>query len=277
MAAAPRALDGNTAWASRYARELRGVVTRQAMLAPRSQQVRLGPSEIGAECDRQVVGKLAGITPTNHVSDPWPSIVGTAVHAWLAKAFDDDNIRERILRWVTEAKVVPHPDYAGHSDLYDAIEMAVVDHKILGATSLAKVKSPGGPSRKYKVQLILYGAGFRALGLPVRRVVLAAYPRTASTLDGMYVWEHECVPEDETLIAGVLDQMAARKAAAQMIRDGRLNLRQIAAKPDDSECFFCPLYRPQAAYDGGAGCPGTLVGGSAGSGALYWSAQGEWS
>ena len=26
----------------------------------------------------------AGVAPaTNHISDPWPSIIGTAVHAWL--------------------------------------------------------------------------------------------------------------------------------------------------------------------------------------------------
>jgi len=259
MATAPRGVDGNSEWASRYARELRGVVVRQANRAPRSLQVHLGPSEIGAACDRQVIGKLAGIPRTNHVSDPWPSICGTAIHAWLADAFEGDNAREHILRWVTETKVVPHPDYPGHADLYDALERCVVDHKCLGPTSLSKVKSVEGPSRRYVVQLLLYAAGVRAAGLPVTRVVLAAWPRTASTLDGMYVWEHVCTPADEILIAEVLDQMAARQAAAQMIRDGYLTINQVAATPDATECLWCPLYRPQAAYDNGPGCPGTVT------------------
>jgi len=257
MASAPRTLDGNTEWASRYGRELRGVVRRQATLSPRSQQVRLGPSEIGVDCDRQVVGKLAMVTKTNNVSDPWPSIVGTAVHAWLAQAFHDDNVRENLLRWVTEVRVTPHPDYPGSADLYDALEQAVVDHKVLGASSLSKVRSAAGPSRKYRVQLLLYGIGFRALGLPVKRVVLAAYPRTASSLDGLYVWEHVITPEDDELITRVLDRMAVRKLVAAEVLAGRMTLAQVPASPDDDECFFCPFYRPQSRYDDLGGCPGT--------------------
>lgn len=259
MAAAPRTLDGNTEWASRYARELRGVITRQATLAPRSQQVRLGPSEIGVDCDRQVVGKLARVQKTNNVSDPWPSIVGTAVHAWLAAAFQDENARENLLRWITETAVTPHPDFPGHSDLYDALEQAVIDWKVLGASSLSKVRSPGGPSRKYRVQLVLYGIGFRALGLPVKRVALAALPRTAATLDNMFVWDHVLTPDDEAMAQRVLDRMAVRKLVAAEVMAGRMTLEQVPASPDDDECFFCPFYRPQAAYDHGGGCPGTIV------------------
>jgi hypothetical protein len=258
MAATPRIMESNTTWGARYARELRKVITTQASEAPRSVQVHLGPSELGAACSRQVVGKLTGATRTNHVSDPWPSIVGTAVHAWLADAFQAANARENILRWVTEVAVTPHPDYPGHADLYDAFEAAVVDHKVLGQTSLAKVKAVSGPSRRYKVQLLLYGAGFRALGLPVKRVVLAAYPRTAATLDGMYVWDHVCVPEDEILIREVLDQAALRQEVAGWVRAGAMSLNDVPAVPDDDECFFCPFYRPQSAYDHGPGCPGMV-------------------
>lgn len=239
MAAAPRAMDGNNEWASRYARELRGVITRAAVLAPRSQQASLGPSELGVTCDRQVVGKLAGTRKTNNVSDPWPSIVGTAVHAWLAAAFSDENRRENLLRWAAETTVTPHPDYPGHADLYDALEQAVVDWKVLGASSLAKVRSPAGPSRKYRVQLILYGIGFRALGLPVKRVVLAALPRTASVLDGMYVWDHELTADDEAMAAAVIGQTGVRKLIAAEVSAGRMSLMQVPASPDDDECFWC--------------------------------------
>jgi len=238
MATAPRVPDGNTAWASRYARELKGVITRQATLAPRSQQVHLGPSELGVQCDRQVVGKLAGLQKTNNVFDPWPSIVGTAIHAWLAQAFLDDNARERMLRWVTETRVVPHPDHAGTADLYDAFEHSIVDHKCLGPTSLSKIRNRG-PSQKYRVQLLLYGLGFRALGLPVKRVVLAAYPRTAATLDGMYVWERVIAPEDDALVARMLERTAVRKLIAAEVTAGRMTFMQVPAAPDDDECYVC--------------------------------------
>ncbi len=262
MSTIPQGTSGNTPFAERYAREIRGVVTRHASMAPRSLQVHLGPSEIGAQCHRQIVWKLlgTGLAPrTNHVSDPWPSVVGTAVHAWLADAFLAENRRENLLRWLTEVRVVPHPDYPGHSDLYDALEELVGDHKVLGPTSLAKVKSPEGPPRKYKVQLLLYGAGFRNLGFSVKRVALIAYPRTASTLDGLYVWSHDCGPDDEILLNDVFRVMAVRQEMAQWIREGRMTMNEVPAIPDDSECFFCPFYRPQSSYDGGYGCPGTLI------------------
>jgi hypothetical protein len=259
MAATPRGIESNTAWGQKYARTLKGVITRQATLAPRSQQVHLGPSEIGELCSRQVVGKLAGVPRTNHISDPWPSIVGTAVHAWLAQAFDDDNARDKTLRFLTETRVSPHPDYPGSADLYDAEEQCVVDHKVLGASSLAKIKSPKGPSRRYRVQLLLYGAGFRALGLPVRRVVLAAYPRTASTLDGLYIWDHVTGPEDEILVREVLDQMAIRQEVAAWVRNGSMSFMQVPATPEGDTCYFCAFYRAQSAYDHGPGCPGTII------------------
>lgn len=259
MAATPRSMEGNSEWASRYARELRGVIVRQANLAPRSQQVHLGPSELGAECDRQVVGKLVGASRTNNVSDPWPSIIGSATHAWLAQACNDDNLRDHMLRWITETRVTPHPLYPGSADLYDAQEQAVVDWKVLGATTLSKIKSPAGPPQRYKVQLLLYARGYRNLGLPVKRVVLAALPRTAATLDGMFCWERVYTPSDDELVDEVLQRTEIRQLAANEILAGRMTLEQVRITPDDDGCFFCPFYRPQSAYDHGPGCPGTLI------------------
>ena len=145
------------------------------------------------------------------------SIVGTAVHAWLAEAFAGDNKRSGLLRWVTEQRVVPHPDHSGTADLYDASEQAVIDHKCLGDSSMSKVRSAAGPPRRYIVQLLLYGAGYRNLGLPVRRVALAAYPRTAATLDGLYVWERPASPDDDQLLGEVIEQTEIRTRLAAEI------------------------------------------------------------
>lgn len=256
MSAAPVRLEGNTPWASRYAAELRRVVVEQATNSARNLQVHLGPSELGVPCDRQVVGKLAGLPVTNHVVDPWPSVVGTAVHAWLADAFTAANAGLDFPRWLAEQRVVPHPDHSGTADLYDAKEMAVVDHKILGESSMAKVRSVSGPPIHYQIQLLLYGKGYRNLGLPVTRVALAAYPRTAASLDGLYVWERATGPQDDALIEEVFRLTDRRKEIAQQLVSGQIAFTDIPVSADDDLCFFCPFFRPQAKRDHGPGCPG---------------------
>lgn len=255
MGAAPARLEGNTPWASRYAAELRRVVVEQANGSARNLQRHLGPSELGVPCDRQVVGKLAGLPATNHVVDPWPSVVGTAVHAWLADAFTGDNARHGA-RWLAEQRVAPHPEHKGTADLYDATELAVVDHKILGESSMAKVRSAAGPPIKYVIQLLLYGKGYRVLGLPVKRVALAAYPRSAASLDGLYVWERATGPQDDALIEEVFRLTDRRKAMAEEVISGLKTFTDIPISADDDECFFCPFYRPQSKRDNGPGCPG---------------------
>jgi hypothetical protein len=262
MAAAPPSLNGSSPWAQRYAKTLRNVFEHHAARAPRTLQQHLGPSELGVMCDRQVAGKMAALPATNHVVDPWPSIVGTACHAWAADAFTADNTRYGYVRWLAEQRVTPHPDHPGTADLYDSAELAVVDHKFLGESSLAKVRK--NPPRKYVVQLLLYGLGYINLGLPVTRVVLAAYPRTKASLDDMYVWEHvtDYPGADGDLLALVFAQTAQRRAYADWLleqRDPGAHLREIPAdtgEDRDTECYFCPFYRPQAAQDGQYGCPG---------------------
>lgn len=244
MAATPTMTGSNSAWGQRYAGEIRQIIAHAAENAPRSLQTRLGPSELGAVCDRQVVGKLLSVARTNHVADPWPAIVGTAIHAWLADTFGNENARYGYTRFLTELAVAPTPEHPGHTDLYDAREQAVVDWKALGPTSLAKIRS-GTPPRHYHVQLLLYGLGCLALGLPVRRVVIAALPRTASTLDSMFIWDHPFGgPDDAALLEEVLRVTEVRKQVAAEIRKGGLTLEQVPITPDDDACFRPSLLLP---------------------------------
>jgi hypothetical protein len=161
------------------------------------------------------------------------------------------------MRWITETRVTPHPDHPGTADLYDAKERTVVDHKFLGPGSMDKVRSKDGPPRHYVVQLLLYGRGYRLAGLPVDRVVLAAYPRTAASLDGLYVWERPYTPADDTLLDEVFAQTEYRKKWALALVTGQAQLMDVPAATDDQECYFCPFYRPEASRNGGVGgCPG---------------------
>jgi hypothetical protein len=268
MSRQPASLPGgNTPSAVRYGRDLREIIVRQAHRSPRNLQTTLGPSEIGEVCSRQVVSKFSGQPATWHGVDPWPSVVGTAVHAWLADAFAKENNIDGLLsnglpHWITERRVAPHPSYPGNCDLYDSATYTVCDWKVLGPTSIAKIKSIDGPSRRYQVQLLLYALGYRNLGYRVDRVVLAALPRTAPSLEEMYVWEHVLTPEDDLLISQVIEQTRLRYQVAQAVLRREILISQVPMTPGDS-CSFCRYYRPQAAreiretgYQQGPGCPG---------------------
>ena len=235
----PAMAGGNSPWASRYARELREVAVRAQHRSPRSTQRELGPSEIGHICHRLVVGKMAGQPITNHVVDPWPSIVGTAVHAWLATAFERENEINGVIRWLTERRVAADPRYPGTADLYDGYELALVDHKVLGPTTMARVQSAAGPAWHYIVQMLIYAAGYRVSGYRVDRVVLAAWPRTESTLDSMYCWELPHVPaRDDEILRQVFAITAQRRQVANAVLAGQIRIEQVPRTPGE-ECYFC--------------------------------------
>lgn len=244
---APPMMNGNTPWAHAYAQHIKGVVHRQAARAPRSQQVHLGPSELGVACDRQVVGKLLAGARTNHVADPWPSVLGTAAHAWLADAFAADDP----LRWLTEHRVTPHPEHAGTGDLYDAVTATVGDHKVLGESSMDKVRADGGPPRHYKRQLALYGLGFLREGWAVQRIALIAYPRTKASLDTIYVWEHAFDDEVVSWLADTFAETDRRKYQAGLVRSGRWGLADVPREPSRDECYFCVTGDTEVVTSGG--------------------------
>lgn len=275
----PKSSHGNDSWAEAYGREMTNLLKDYAARAPRSMQRHLGPSELGEECSRQVVGKMAGLdrtNSTNHVADPWASVMGTAGHAYVEEMYYWDNLRRQehgeYIRWIPESRVTPDPvlsddglaiagpeSHPGTADLYDAANRALVDHKFLGDSSRAKLIAKG-PKRVYYVQLLLYRRGFQYLGLPVDRIVLLAWPRTKSSLDELYVWTHVPTDEDEKLVDQVLAQTKIRQQLAAEVQAGRINIMDVEAVPSDDACHFCWFYRPQAAYDNRYGCPGIAKG-----------------
>ena len=254
----PVAPGASSTWGASLGRDIRDIIVRQAHRLPRTVQRRLGPSELGAECDRQVVAKLTNQPVTNHTSDPWPSVVGTAVHALLAQFFDNENALNGTMRWLTEKRVHPHPDYPGTSDVYDAAERAVIDWKILGPTSMAKLRRPEGPPQRYVAQILLYAWGWRNAGFDVKRVAIAGLPRTAPSLADMYIWDRYLTPDDDQLVIEVLQRTEARRWVAQLVLSGQMTIGQVPRTPGADSCFWCAEYRPEAARDGDYehGCPG---------------------
>lgn len=142
---------------------------------PRSQQIEIGPSELGNPCSRALLHALHGDKQPGG-GGKWLATIGTAVHAWLEEQFTP------LPRYTTEMTVpvgtVAGQPILGHVDLYDLPTATVVDWKVLGPDSLLAHAVDPGP--QYITQLHLYGLGVAALGLPVRQVLLLMLPRNGA-------------------------------------------------------------------------------------------------
>lgn len=126
-----------------YKNEFKKLILDYANSRPRQVQVSLGPSSVGNACDRSLVGMMSGIHsgPGQNGADdnPWYSIVGTAVHSWLAEMFDT------LPGWMVEQRVEigsPAVPY-GHCDLFNPERELLVDFKALSLDTLAM--TPLGP------------------------------------------------------------------------------------------------------------------------------------
>ena len=254
--------NGNSPWAQRYCQELKEVVIRYADRLPRNVQRHLGPSELGHHCDRQLVGKMAGVSfgrgAGNMLHDPWASIVGTAIHAFLEQAFTWEAGNNG--RWVAETKVCPDPNAAqphpGTADLYDIESRTLVDHKCQSEAIRTRLRKDGPPFHYY-VQMLLYSVGYMLLGHDVERVVLASWPRTKSTLSDMFCWEKEVTAEDLEVVLEVLRKTEIREQLAALVASGEVSFWDIPPAPSDDDCQFCPFNNPAALKDGDPkGCPG---------------------
>lgn len=258
--------NGNTPWAQRYAQELREVALRYAARLPRNTQRQLGPSELGHHCDRQLVGKMAGIEfhgGGNRLHDSWPSIVGTALHAFMDDAFKWDAQWNSNGRWITETKVCPDPGAAsphpGTADLFDTLYNVLSDHKMQSEAIRTRLRRDGPPYHYY-IQMLLYALGYMHAGYNVGRIVLISWPRTKSTLDDMYVWEKAVTNDDLLEVERVLAKTVLREKLAKWVAAGEMNFWDIPATPSTDDCQYCPFFNPAALQDRTSqGCPGTSL------------------
>lgn len=236
-------------------RELTEIVLWNERESPRSKQVAIGPSELGVACDRRIAYKLANIPVVNDLSDPWPAVVGTAVHNWLESAVNGFQAVNGDRGWLTEMHVFPDPLVQGHSDVYNSRKKMIVDYKTAGTEVMRKVKK-GQIPEGYIKQIQIYGLGHVLAGRPVERVALAFFPRSG-WLDDMYVWQ---APYDESVARGALDRMyqIGYKLLDLEIENNPHRFEQIDATPGD-DCAFCSWLSRTAEPDVAAtqfGCPG---------------------
>lgn len=130
--------------------EITSIIARHIADHPRSQQTRLGPSEIGDPCARRLAYKLTGTPKTRELSTPWRPTVGTAVHAWLEEAFATYNQTAKygfpFTRWLLETSIDAGPmagdRLTGHSDMYDRVTCTAIDWK--GLSLDTPIPTPSG-------------------------------------------------------------------------------------------------------------------------------------
>lgn len=184
-----------------------GVITRGMEAHPRSLQKMIGPSEIGDECNRALISKLAGI-PEPPRAPAWKPAVGTAVHTQLEEWFEDEDIvmAPRGDRYLVEQTVVCGTingvPLTGHTDLVDRWTGGIIDHKAVGKTRLVLYRRKG-PGQAYRVQAHTYGAGWAARGIPVRFVMICFLPRDGELSEAFH-WYEEFRPD---VAAWALDRL----------------------------------------------------------------------
>lgn len=229
------------------------VITDAAAGDDRSRQTHIGPSEIGHPCARRLAYRMLDHPKTNTGTDPWASVVGTAVHSWLAYALQQTNDDQRYL---IEARVDTGTT-RGTADLFirsfDRLTGMVVDHKVPGATALTRYRKHG-PGEQYRTQLHTYAYGLERAGHSVTDVAIVFYPR-AGFLSGLHVW---CEPFDPTVAVAAADRLVAiTTLVAQLnVEDHPEMWQHIPVTP--SHCEWCPWYVP-GSVDPSAGCPGGVT------------------
>jgi hypothetical protein len=166
-------------------------------------------------------------------------------------------------RWEPERRVTPDPKseqpHPGTADLYDWKYKAVVDHKCQSEGVRDKLKR-NGPPPHYFFQMLLYGLGYRHEGFDVERIILVSWPRTKSSMDDIYVYEHIVTEADWQSVYDLLEKTKVREDLARLVASGDMDLFDIPMLPSESDCQYCPFFNPRAALDPKAkGCPGTAA------------------
>jgi len=224
--------------------------------SPRSKQRALGPSEMGTACDRRLGYRMAEIPAVNVNFDPWPALVGTAMHSWLEAAVNNwcqQSTEE--CPWITEKRLIFGEFTTGHSDLFHKGRGIVIDHKSAGPDVMRKIRKDGPPPG-YVVQVQLYGLGYENLGYKVNHVALAFYPR-AGWLKDMYVWVTKYERDIANAAIARMHQVAV-DVTSLSVYDNPHRWEQVPAYPSN-DCGFCPWYDPGRLAERGAdatGCPG---------------------
>ena len=179
--------------AARLRADLTAVIADAIRKQPRTLQTTIGPSEIGNECSRAILHKLAGTPDPRAGEAAWRPAVGTAIHAQLEQWFRAAGDRYLVERRVSVG------DYAGQTiagtcDLYDTHTRTVCDWKSASTSRLKHYKA-NGPGDTYRIQAHIYGLGLlRSTHHVPEHVAVIFVPRDGDLRD-TYLWTEPWQPQ----------------------------------------------------------------------------------
>ena len=226
---------------------------------PRTNQKRIGPSEMGDPCPRKVGHKLAGTPIIGAESVNWKAHVGTQIHSWIA----DVMAQQEIARWSDDAagvsprfhveeKVVictiNGEEITGTTDLFDGHHGIVIDWKTTSSNRLRRHFMVEGPGDTYRKQAHLYGLGWKNAGHDVKHVAIVWMVRDGS-FNERYVWTE---PFDEQLALDTIEHVT-NIAVALDTHGPEVVLPLLPTV--ENYCKTCEFFR-RGEDDLAKGCPG---------------------
>lgn len=198
---------------------------------PRSNQVQIGPSELGG-CRRKVWYRLNDQPETNDAELKLAAIMGTAIHSAIESAFAGDNS-------IVLEQTVEFNGMKAHVDAFVPETGDVIDWKTVKAKNLSYFPSQ---QQRWQVQVYGYLIDKAGKGKP-RTVNLVAIPRDGDERDIKVHSE----PYDESVALEALSWLEAIKESAEAP----------APERDESYCkFYCKYYDAS----GEMGCVGLKKG-----------------
>ena len=200
-------------WPATVADELAEEIRYAVLNQPRSNQTIIGPSELGMPCTRALLHKLnrdalPEPTPGTYPRLPWLPAIGTAVHAFLADvmAHSLGQFAMEGKRYLIEHRVmvgtVGELEVWGSLDLFDILAGCVIDWKIVGPTTLKRVKAARHPGQQYRDQAHSYGRGLLLQGHKVNNVMIVFLPRNGEFAE-RHIWAE---PFDESVAVQALSR-----------------------------------------------------------------------
>jgi hypothetical protein len=193
---------------------------------------------------------MVGIGQVNFSADPWPSIVGTSIHTWLAdtvvayqKEFGDEG-------WLSELEVLASDWLPGHVDLY--YKGVVLDLKNPSRDNAKRMRKEG-IEPVYTTQLQTYGRGVKRSGRPVHRVGVLMLSRDGNLRDmWCRTWAYDDVFVDQALtrITDLGDLLIDLDVENHPER-----WNQVAPTPSRL-CGWCKFWNRDLRAPSDKGCPG---------------------
>jgi hypothetical protein len=216
--------------------ELGEIITQAGIYSPRSQQVYIGPSEVGTECTRRIAYKLLDWEKVNESGGGnWAAQVGTAIHSHLEGIFSKFPDRFEV-----ESKVKITKNLSGTIDLFDKEKGIVLDWKTTSPANV-KEKRNSGATNQQIIQVQLYAYGKAQEGHDVKKVGLAFLP-TGGQISEMHLELHDY---DEGVAVGALSRLDdVRNLLTLLDVESSPQMWGHIPKVTSRLCNYCPYFRP---------------------------------